>query len=134
MTVHKKHNSYLLVNGLLAGIIVLIFLYSALFSAGGWQHPIPSQYTQEVASTGLSRAFSALMRGNLQAAQAYNSFAVRLFLFFLAQLLLRLLVHLALFKNRFPQNKVLFIDILLSLLLFLPTFGVFIVMQLRLAL
>jgi len=113
-----------------AGIILLIIGYSGLFSAHGLPFPIHSAHSeQQLISTGLSRAFSEIVRLNFQQAKIYNPYSLGLFLFFFAELILRILISLILFSKRFSQKLVLFSDVLISLLLFLCTFGVFIVDQ-----
>jgi hypothetical protein len=68
-------------------ILTLIFIYSLIFKAGENAHPVPSAYTLatglESPGTGLSRAFSELIRGDFDGALNYNQHAYRLFFFFL---------------------------------------------------
>ena len=114
-----------------AGVILLILGYSGLFSANGLSYPIHSAHpNQELISTGLSRAFSEIVRFNFQQARAYNPYSISLFLFFFSQFLIRMLTSIILFSKRFSQKLVLISDILISVLLFLCTFGKFIVDQL----
>lgn len=113
-----------------AGIILLIIGYSGLFSPHGLPYPIHSAYPdQQLISTGLSRAFSEIVRFHFQQARAYNPYSISLFLFFFIQFLLRILTSIILFSKRFSQKLVLISDILISVLLFLCTFGKFIVDQ-----
>ena len=94
----KKENNlnrpYLIINLVFAGIFISVILYSLVFSASGDNHPIPSG-SQLVAgktsiSTGLSRSFSSIVRFDLESARRYNPFGIRIFVFFLLQLLMRL--------------------------------------------
>jgi hypothetical protein len=84
---------YRLINLIFAGIILAIFLYSGIFNPDRGNHPIPSahyQITGEVSSsTGLSRGFSAVIRFQFNKARNFNVYSVRLFVFFVIQLLMR---------------------------------------------
>jgi hypothetical protein len=113
---------YAQINSYLAGIVVLVFIYSGIFPPTGTSHPIHSLYTDPVASTGLSRAFSSITRGNLTLAQNFNPFALRIFLFFLIQLFLRLIFNFILLRQYLSKKLLLFADVLLSVLLFLWAF------------
>jgi hypothetical protein len=105
---------------------MMVFIYSGLFSANEGNHPVPSFYekiTGETApSSGLSRAFSEIVRGNLDAAKVYNSESLLIFSFFLIQLMLRLLVTLLLFKQIPRTQYLLPADLSISILLFLYCF------------
>lgn len=125
----KGSIAYLKINAIIAGVIVLMLLYSGIFSADGWTHPIPSMYNQTVVSTGLSRAFSEIVRGNWQQALSFNAYSLRIFSFFIGQLFLRLLFSLLLFRKMFSENTLLFSDILISVLLFLWAFTEFVIAQ-----
>jgi predicted transcriptional regulator len=89
-----KLSPYQCVNILLAVFILLIFIYSAVFSAERSNHPVPSSYKiitgQESSSTGLSRSFSSIVRFQFKKANEYNPWGIRIFLFFLIQLFLRI--------------------------------------------
>ncbi len=103
-------------------------VYSGIFSAQN-PHPIHSAYQNQVISTGLSRAFSEIVRFNFSSAINYNPYSIRLFSFFAIQGLMRLFISILLFRNIFSKNLILFADILLSVLLFLWSFGSFIMDQ-----
>jgi len=125
----KSHHlafNYKTVNLLLAGIILCIFIYSGLFTPEGSKHPIPSIYSQITGntspSTGLSRSFSAIVRGNIQLAKSFNPFGLQIFLFFSIQLVFRI-ASILLMKNYFPLIKpYILADITLSFLGFLLAF------------
>jgi magnesium-transporting ATPase (P-type) len=117
---------YIIINLSLAGIIMMVFIYSGLFSAHRDNHPLPSFYesiTGEPApSSGLSRAFSEIVRGNLDAARDYNSDSLLIFAFFLIQFIQRILVTLLLYKQ-IPRTKLLlFADLGISVLLLIYCF------------
>ena len=85
---------YHILNLSLAGIILLIFTYSAIFSAEKDNHPVPSFYEkmsgERANSSGMSRAFSEIVRGNLDSARAYNQYSIPVFLFFFVQFFQRI--------------------------------------------
>ena len=117
---------YYIVNLSLAGIIMMVFIYSGLFSAKEDNHPIPSFYEkirgEPAPSSGLSRAFSEIVRGNLDAARGYNSDSLLIFSFFLIQFMQRIFVSLLLYM-RIPQIQYLFTaDLAISILLILFCF------------
>lgn len=117
---------YYIVNLSLAGILMMVFIYSGLFSAQEGNHPVPSFYeriTGEPApSSGLSRAFSEIVRGNLDAARSYNRDSLLIFTFFLIQIIQRLFVTMLLFKQM-PRIQYLFsADLTICILLFLFCF------------
>ncbi|MGE4288742.1 MAG: hypothetical protein AB7E36_08645 [Salinivirgaceae bacterium] len=128
---NQNRKVYHKINIIIAGVIVLMLVYSGIFSASGRVHPIPSMYKQTVVSTGLSRAFSEIVRGNWHQALSFNAFSLRIFTFFAAQLFLRLLISFLLFRKMFSENTLLFSDILISVLLFLWAFTAFVAAQFK---
>jgi hypothetical protein len=70
----------------------------------------------------MSRAFSAIIQGDLHTATAFNAYAIRIFTFFLMQLFLRLVISAAMFNKMFSINMVVVTDILISVFLFLWAF------------
>lgn len=109
---------YHIINSCFAGIILMIFLYSGIFSASQNNYPIKSACEvltgKPCSSTGLSRGFSEIVRFNFKSALNYNSQSVRVFLFFLIQLILRFASSLVLIKNAVKQNQVITIDSIVS--------------------
>ncbi|WP_421917915.1 DUF2752 domain-containing protein [Marinifilum sp.] len=103
-------------------IILLIFLYSAFYSNKQLQHPIPSFFTQitgsDSPSTGLSRAFSALVLFDIKSAKEFNPFAVQIFLFFVFQLVFRILTFFLMKYNISWINTYILADICLSIFAF----------------
>jgi hypothetical protein len=93
---------YLIVNLVLAALCGLVFLYSVIFSAGKDNHPLPSFYEEitgkPAPSSGMSRAFSEIVRGNFESARKYNPDSVRIFAFFAVQGIQRLVVSLLLIR------------------------------------
>ena len=117
---------YYIVNFSLAGILMMVFIYSGLFSANKNNHPVPSFYekfTGEPApSSGLSRAFSEIVRGNLDAARDYNRDSLLIFSFFLIQFVQRIFVTILLYKQILRIQYLITSDLAISFLLFLFCF------------
>jgi hypothetical protein len=117
---------YYIVNLSLAGILMMVFIYSGFFSAKKDNHPVPSFYekiTGEPApSSGLSRAFSEIVRGNLDAARDYNRDSLLIFSFFLIQFMQRIFVTILLYKQILRIQYLITSDLAISFLLFLFCF------------
>jgi len=117
---------YLIINFILAGIILLVFLYSGIFSARKDNYPLPSFYegiTGETSpSSGLSKSFSEIIRGNFEAASAYNESGILIFSFFLIQLILRIGFSLLLTRRFIAHKWLVLTDIILSSSLFVYCF------------
>ena len=118
----RINRPYYIVNFLLAGIIMMVFIYSGLFSARENNHPVPSFYEritgEQAPSSGLSRAFSEIVRGDLDAARAYNSESLLIFSFFLIQFIQRIFVTMLLYKHIPRIQYLLSADIIISILMF----------------
>ncbi len=113
--------NYRIINYLFAGIFGLIFLYSGIFSAQKNNHPIQSVcVVKPCSSTGLSRSFSEIVRFNFNLAQKFNKNGIAIFLFFFLEFFLRFAVNLVLTAKNF--NKILYSDIIFSVLLYLLCF------------
>ena len=126
MNVERRTRSYHILNITLAGIIILIFIYSGLFSARKNNHPIPSFYekmTGEPAnSSGLSRAFSEIIRGNFDSARNYNKNSISVFLFFLVQFFQRFGISFVVKKRRQKLSMIVISDVSASVVLFMVCF------------
>ena len=108
-------------------MIGLIFIYSGLFSAARDNHPVPSLYEeltgQPSPSGGMSRAFSEMVRGNIQAAREYNPYSPPIFAFFLVQVVQRITVSLLLLKTRINKKHLLLADVLIAMALMVYCFS-----------
>ena len=131
------NDSYRIINTVFILIIILIFIYSLVFSEEGIPYPIPSGTIvtgngEQVISTGLSRSFSSIMRFNFDRARHYNIYGLQIFTFFLVQLALRILM-LLLPYNKWQHGKDLLIlgDVLVSVILFVVFFSPFIAATFR---
>ena len=114
------------INFIFAGIILLIFIYSGIFSTNGIKHPIKSAcietYRKPCVSTGLSRSFSEIVRLNFRKASEYNKNGISVFLFFFIQFFLRIIISFIYTKNIISKKSLIFIDICISIILFIFTF------------
>lgn len=110
---------YHIINAALGGVILCIFVYSLIFYGN---HPIPALLTDITGlippSKGLSASFSEIVRGNFEDALALNPYSLRIFAFFIIQLLTRILVSITIHASWVKLNRVAIIDIIFSILLF----------------
>jgi hypothetical protein len=121
----KLDESYPIINLLFAVVILLIFAYAGFFHSEKGGYPIPSVYEQltgaKANSSGLSRAFSEIVRFRLEKAKHHHEYSLQIFAFFPAQLLLRIF-----FLFVYPQVRnnqwLIRLDIILSVGLFLLCF------------
>lgn len=123
-------DSYIIVNIIFTGVILLILAYSGIFSPEKNNYPvicIHEKITGEPCfSCGLSHSFSLILRGRLNEAYLWNVYGMRVFLFFISQLLLR--VTYSMFYIRFSETRreLIIIDCIGSGLIFLISFWPFI--------
>jgi hypothetical protein len=121
---------YLLINLILAGVILLIFAYSSFFSPVKDNYPvicIHQKLTGEpCVSCGLSHSFSLVLRGRISEAYDWNVYGFRVFIFFAAQLLMRIVFSIFYLKYPGTGKQLITYDIIISLMLFLVAFLPFI--------
>lgn len=105
-----------------AGIIILIFIYSGIFSAEKNNHPIKSACANvdghPCKSEGLSRSFSEIVRFKFESAKSYNKFGLQIFSFFLVQLFLRISTSILIYNKIISQNKLVILDSIISVCLY----------------
>jgi hypothetical protein len=86
--------AYLAVNVILAGVILLIMGYSGFYSPDENNYPVVCVHEritgEPCPSCGLSHAFSLIIRGRVDEALQLNSASLRVFLFFVLQLIMRI--------------------------------------------
>ena len=126
----------MIINLIFIGIIISIIFYSLLFSAEGRKHPVPSGSEWLTGapspSTGLSRSFSEIVRFNFREAQQLNPYGIRIFSFFVIQLLMRLILSVQVFRTSERRLQALLrTDIVFSVILFLVCFWPFMVYTAR---
>jgi hypothetical protein len=121
---------YLVINILFAGVIVLIIAYSAIFSPVKDNYPVTCIHEkltgQPCVSCGLSHSFSLIVRGRIAEAYMWNQNGMRVFLFFVSQLLMRVFFSVLYVKNQETRKQLIITDCVGSGLIFLIAFWPFI--------
>ena len=124
----KDHfsNRYLFMNLVFAGVILLVLGYSAVFSPDANNYPVVCVHEKltglPCASCGLSHSFSLIVRGRITEALVWNSYGIRIFIFFIAQLLMRIVFSYNFIKSPANRKNLITFDIAGSILLFLIAF------------
>ncbi len=118
--------SYIVINFIFCGIILGIFIYSAIYNPDSKKHPIQCIHEKllgtKCPSCGMSRAFSALVRGRIDEARSLQPNSIKIFSFFMIQWFLRIVILVFLFKTHLSVRMLSRIDIIVSISLFLYTF------------
>lgn len=131
LKVRVLNEPYLIINIFFAGVILLIFAYSGIFSPERDNYPVTCIHEkltgQQCISCGLSHSFSLIIRGRIEEAYKWNIYGMRIFLFFVAQLILRVLFSLSFLKYPDTRKQRIIVDCIGSGLMFLITFWPFIV-------
>jgi len=132
--VSNSRVAYLILNISFMAIIMAILLYSTFYKFSN--HHIPALLTQETGiippSKGLSASFAEIVRGNISTALELNPHSIRIFSFFVIQFLLRTSVLFALKKRWLPVNRMVTIDVSISVILFVVCFAPMIEFTLKL--
>lgn len=130
LTTRFRNEPYLLINSILAGVIILIFIYSGFFSPVKDNYPvvcIHEKLTGEPCiSCGLSHSFSLIIRGKISEAYEWNNYGLRVFLFFALQLVMRIVFSVFYLKYTDTRKQLVTYDIASSIVLFLVCFLPFI--------
>jgi hypothetical protein len=134
-TVKLRNEPYLIINIIFAGVIVLIFAYSGIFSPEKDNYPVVCIHEklsgQACVSCGLSHSFSLIVRGRFDEAYTWNHFAIRIFLFFLAELILRAAFSIFYIKYPDTRSQLILVDCIGSGIIFLLAFWPFIMWIIR---
>jgi hypothetical protein len=124
-----RDEPYLLMNLIFAGVVVLVIVYSGIFSPDRNDYPvvcIHEKITGEPCfSCGLSHSFSLIVRGRIHEAYEWNIFGMRVFLFFILQLALRIGYSIFYIKFQDSGKQLIILDSISSGLIFLITFWPF---------
>lgn len=129
--IRRRNEPYLIINIFFAGVILLIFAYSGIFSPEKDNYPltcIHEKLTGEpCVSCGLSHSFSLIVRGRIEEAFQWNRYGMRIFLFFAVQLVLR--VAFSIFYLKYPgtRKQLIVTDCIGSGIIFFVAFWPFIV-------
>jgi hypothetical protein len=122
--------AYRIINLSLAGVIVLVLLYSSIFDYRKNNFPVHSFHDtitgQTSLSTGLSRSFSAIMRFDLDEARAFNGHGISVFMFLILQLFMRGFFYFNSKKEFYSIKQTITVDVVLSIALFVLFFRPFI--------
>jgi len=128
--VRLRKEPYLIINIFFAGVILLIFAYSGIFSPVRDNYPVACIHEkltgEPCISCGLSHSFSLIVRGRVDEAYQWNPYGMRIFLFFAAQLVLR--VAFSIFYLKYPDTRrqLIIVDCFGSGIIFLMAFWPFI--------
>lgn len=128
--VNFKRESYLIINIFLAGVIMLVIAYSGFFSPVKDNYPVTCIHEKltgiQCASCGLSHSFSLILRGKLGEAYQWNPYGMRVFLFFISQLILRITFSVYYLRYDEHRKQLILIDSVGSGIMFLLAFIPFI--------
>lgn len=128
--VRLRNEPYLVFNIIITGIILLIILYSVIFSPEKDNYPVTCLHEkltgEPCLSCGLSHSFSLIARGRINDAYLWNVYGMRVFLFFASQLVLRVAFTVFYLKNINTRRQLITIDCIGSGLIFLIAFWPFI--------
>ncbi|QQS52501.1 MAG: hypothetical protein IPM71_07145 [Bacteroidota bacterium] len=126
---HPEASIYQCINLLFFGLIALVFIYSAFFHYARGNYLFTSAHDlltgEPSLSTGLSRSFSAIVRLEFEIAHFYNPYGIRVFLFFLEQFFLRIILWFILERNPERMSILVWCDGLVCSVLFLIHFWPF---------
>lgn len=129
--IRLRNEPYLVINIILAGVILLIMIYSGIFSPVKNNYPvvcIHEKLTGEpCASCGLSHSFSLILRGQFKEAYEWNIYGMQVFLFFISQFCMRIVYSVIYFKWPGLRKQLIMLDIIGSIILFLIVFMPFII-------
>jgi Protein of unknown function (DUF2752). len=130
LKVRARNEPYLIINMFFAGVILLIFAYSGFFSPDKDNYPVTCIHEkltgEPCVSCGLSHSFSLIVRGRVEEAYHWNRYGMRIFLFFAAQLVLR--VAFSIFYLKYPgtRKQLIIVDCIGSGIIFFVAFWPFI--------
>ena len=128
--VRLVNEPYLIINIFFAGVILLIFAYSGIFSPVKDNYPVACIHEKLTGETciscGLSHSFSLIVRGRFEEAFRWNMYGMRIFLFFAAQLVLRAAFSIFYLKNSDTRKQLIIVDSIGSGIIFLLAFWPFI--------
>ncbi len=112
---------YLVVNAILAGVILIIMGYSLFFSPAEDNYPVVCIHEkitgEKCPSCGMSHAFSLMVRGRFVEAKEWNPYSAGLFLFFVIQFVMRVVISIYLLSARSGRTLTGYADALVSVAL-----------------
>lgn len=117
---------YFILNLILAGVILLIMGYSLFYSPDENRYPVPCVHEkltgEPCPSCGLSHAFSLIVRGRISEAMEWNSYSMRVFIFFAVQLLMRFGMALVTVKRNTDLQRIAVTDAAVSSVMTIAAF------------
>lgn len=117
---------YFILNLILAGVILLILGYSLFYSPDENRYPVPCVHEKLTGdpcpSCGLSHAFSLIVRGRINEALDWNSYSMRVFIFFAVQHLMRITLALASLKGNIDVRRIAVTDAAVSSVMTIAAF------------
>ena len=128
--VRVKQEPYILINIIFAGAILLILVYSGIFSPEKDNYPVTCIHEkltgEPCISCGLSHSFSLIVRGRINEAYQWNIYGMRVFLFFISQLFMRIIFLLVYLRYPDIRKQLIIYDCVVSGIIFLISFWPFI--------
>jgi len=126
LSARLRSEPYILINLILTGVILLVLAYSVFFSPDQDNYPVVCIHEkltgESCASCGLSHSFSLILRGRISEAYEWNIYGPRIFIFFVAQLLMRILFSIFNLKYPDTNKQLITYDIAASVMLFIVCF------------
>lgn len=113
---------YIICNLIFAVVLAAVLAYFGIFSSAT-DYPIHAIASGTLTSTGLQRALSELMRGNLTEALRFNCYSVGIFAFFVVQLVMRISLGAIYIFCADKRRRLILADAIISTLLFLCAFA-----------
>lgn len=130
LKINLRKEPYLIINVFFAGVIILIFIYSGIFSPEKNNYPVVCLHEkltgEQCVSCGLSHSFSLIIRGKIKEANRWNINGLRVFLFFASQLLLRVAFSIYYLRYLPARKQLIVFDCIGSGLIFMIAFWPFI--------
>lgn len=125
-TTELFRETYLTINIFLAGAILLILAYSGIFSPVKNNYPVACVHEiltgQPCASCGLSHSLSLILRGKVAESAEWNIYGMRVFIFFVSQVILRIFFSFIYIHNVHTRKQLVILDSVASGIMFLLTF------------
>jgi hypothetical protein len=117
---------YLILNIFFAGVIVMILAYSGIFSPDKNNYPVACMHEKITGepcfSCGLTHSFSLIVRGRISEAYQWNIYGLRVFLFFISQLMMRTVFSFYYLRNTHTRRQLIIVDSIGSGVIFLIAF------------
>ena len=126
-----RNEPYIIINIFFAGVIILMIAYFFIFSPEKNNYPVTCLHEKLTGepcfSCGLSHSLSLISRGRINEAYEWNIYGMRIFLFFVSQLILRIAFSIFFIRYENTRKQLIITDCIGSCLIFLISFWPFIV-------